>query len=111
MFYLGVPLILNKDKEVAGETVLIIWKPPLNGACPVVGYKVYYRKVSLAEMSNGWNSVTVGKNCTNHTLHLGCSKEYDVAVTSLKAAHTESSFSDSRIWNFKVRRRKCNSNS
>ncbi|CAH3197137.1 unnamed protein product, partial [Porites evermanni] len=51
----------------------------------------------------------VDKSCTNHTLHLGCSKEYEVAVTSLSAANantdsSESSFSDSRIWNFTVRR-------
>ena len=95
---------MNKDKEVAGETVVIIWEPPLNGACSVLGYKVYYRKVSLAEISR-WSSVTVDKNCTSHTLHLGCWKEYEVAVTSLSAANantdgTESSFSDS--WIFKV---------
>ena len=99
---------MNKDKEVAGETVVIIWEPPLNGVCFVLEYKVYYRKVSLAETSP-WSVVTVNKNCTNHTLHLGCSKEYEVAVTSLSAAtantdSTESNFSDSRIWNFKVRR-------
>ena len=97
---------MNKDKEVAGETVVIIWEPPLNGACSVLGYKVYFRKVSLAETSP-WSFVTVDKNCTNHTLHVGCWEEYEVGVTSLTSANanndsTESSFSDSRIWNFKV---------
>ncbi|CAH3185013.1 unnamed protein product, partial [Porites evermanni] len=111
----GVPIILNKDKEVAGETVVIIWEPPLNGACSVLRYKVYYRKVSSAETSP-WSFVTVDKNCTNHTLHLGCWKEYEVAVTSLSAANantdsTESSFSDSRKWNFRVRRGKFGYNS
>ena len=108
LFYSGVPIILNKDKEVAGKTIVIKWEPALNGACSVLGYKVYFRKISLAETSP-WSFVTVNKNCTSHTLHLGCSKEYEVAVTSLSAANattnsTESNFSDSRIWNFKVRR-------
>ena len=106
---------MNKDKEVAGETVVIIWEPPLNGACFVLGYKVYHRKVSLAETSP-WSSVPVDKNCTNHTLQLGCGKEYEVAVTPLTTANantdsTESSFGDSRIWNFKVRRGKFGYNS
>ena len=106
---------MNKDKEVAGETVVIIWEPPLNGACFVLGYKVYHRKVSLAETSP-WSSVPVDKNCTNHTLQLGCGKEYEVAVTSLSTANantdsTENSFSDSRIWNFTVRRGKVGYNS
>ena len=99
---------MNNDEEVAGETAVIIWEPPLNAACFVLGYKVYYRKVLLAE-TIPWSFVPVDKNCTNHTLHLGCGKEYEVAVTSLIAANantdsTESNFSDSRIWNFKVRR-------
>ena len=106
---------MNKDEEVAGETAVIIWEPPLNAACFVLGYKVYYRGVSLAETSP-WRFVTVDKNFTNHTLHVGCWKEYEVAVTSLSAANantdsTESSFSDSRIWNFKVRRGKSGYNS
>ena len=106
---------MNKDKEVAGKTVVIIWEPPLNGACSVLGYKVYHRKVSLAGTSP-WSFETVNKDCTHHTLDLDCSKEYEVAVTSLSAANastdsTESSFSDSRIWNFKVRRGKFGYNS
>ena len=106
---------MNKDKEVAGKTVVIIWEPPLNGACSVMGYKVYYRKVFLVETSP-WSFVTVDKNCTSYTLHLSRSNEYEVAVTSLSAANanndsTESSFSDSRIWNFKVRRGKSGYNS
>ena len=106
---------MNKDKEVAGETVVIIWEPPLVGACFLLEYRVYYRKVSFTGTSP-WSFVTVDKNCTNHTLHLGCSKAYEVAVTSLSAANantdsTESSFSDSRIWNFTVRRGKVGYNS
>ena len=106
---------MNKDKEVAGETVVIIWEPPPTGACYLLEYRVYYRKVSLAETSP-WSFVTMDKSCTNYTLHLGCSKEYEVAVTSLRTANantdsTENSFSDSRIWNFTVRRGKVGYNS
>ena len=109
---------MNKDKEVAGETVVIIWEPPPTGACYLLEYRVYYRKVSLAETSP-WSFVTMDKSCTNYTLHLGCSKdskEYEVAVTSLSTANantdsTENSFSDSRIWNFTVRSGKVGYNS
>ena len=102
---------MNKDEEVAGETAVIIWEPPLNAACFVLGYKVYYRKVSLAE-TIPWSFVTVDKNCTNHTLHLGCSKEYaSLSAANATTNSTESNFSDSRIWNFKVRRGKFGYNS
>ena len=85
-----------------GGTVVVAWEPPLEGACPVVRYTVYYREVLSPAMKSKWHSqVTVNRNTTSYTLHLNCRKEYDIAVTSLNA-NTESALNDSKIWNFKT---------
>lgn len=93
--FLGVPIIVNKVEEVAGRTVVVRWEPLLEGACPIVGYNVYYREVPTRK--DKWNSVTVNRNAINYTLYLDCWKQYEIAVTSL-ATYGESPLSDSHVW-------------
>ena len=97
---LGVPDIINSTKSVPGGAVVVAWKPPLEGACPIVNYTVYYRQVAK-NMETRWQSVTVNGNSNSHTLQLKCNKNYDVAVTSL-SGYKESDFNDSKIWKFKT---------
>ena len=94
-------MILNKAKEVAGTAVVVRWEPPLEGACPVMSYNVYYREVISQAVKSKWNTVTVSRNATIHTLQLNCRKEYEIAVTSLNT-HGESDLKDSRTWRFKT---------
>ena len=97
---LGVPVVFkDKNKKVDGATVVVGWEPPFDGACPVVGYKVYYREVILPAGKSKWTSNTVSRAVTSHTLQLKCSKKYEIAVTSLNA-YKESDLIDSRILKF-----------
>ena len=98
----GVPVVINRAEEVTGGTVVVRWEPPLDGACPVVQYKVYHREVIPQGDKKNWNSVTVNRNATNYTIQLICGREYEIAVTSL-AAQRESNFHESRIWKFKTK--------
>ena len=98
---LEVPVIVNTSKEVTSQIVVVAWEPPLDGACQIDKYTVYYREVIFLELKSKWHSVTVNGNETSCTLQLGCRKEYDVAVTAW-STYTESNLSDSRIWNFKT---------
>ena len=98
---LGVPTIVNKNKEVEGRIVEVTWEPPLEGACPVVRYTVHYREVILPPGTSTWTSVNINRNATSYTLHLNCMKEYEIAVTSFNA-HRESVLNDSQIWKFKT---------
>ena len=101
MFILGVPVIVNTTEAVTGRFVVVTWEPPLDGACPTVGYTLYYRKVMSLGRKTNWHSIAVNRNYTTYTLQLNCRKEYDVAVTS-RSAYKESNFGDSIIWNFKT---------
>ena len=98
----GVPVIKNRTEEVTGATVVVKWEPPLDGACPVDQYKVYYSEVILQAENKNWSSVTVNRNTTSYTIQLTCGREYEIAVTSL-ATQRESNFHESRIWKFKIR--------
>ena len=84
-----------------GGAVVVAWKPPLEGTCPIVNYIVYYRQVAK-NMETGWQSVTVNGNSNSYTLQLKCNQKYDVAVTSL-SGYKESDFNDSKIWKFKTK--------
>ena len=96
-------MIVNRTAVVTGGVVVVSWEPPLEGACPVVRYKVYYREViSHVNNESKWKSVAVNRNVTSHTLHLKCWKEYEIAVTSL-TTQGESDFKDSGIWKFKTK--------
>ena len=96
-------MIVNSTALITGGVVVVSWEPPLEGACPVVRYKVYHREVtSHVNNESEWNSVAVNRNVTSHTLHLKCWKEYEIAVTSL-TTQGESDFKDSRIWKFKTK--------
>ena len=96
-------MIVNSTAEVTGGIVVVNWETPLEGACPVSGYKVYFREViSHVNTESKWNSVTVKRNVTSHTIHLECWKEYEIAVTSL-TTHGESDSKDSSIWKFKTK--------
>ena len=99
----GIPTIVNSTAVITGGIVVVSWEPPLEGACPVVRYKVYYREViSHVNNESKWNSVAVNRNITSHTLHLKCQKEYEIAVTS-QTTQGESDFKDSGIWKFKTK--------
>ena len=90
-------MILSKAKEVAGRTVVVRWELPLEGACPVVGYNVYYREVQTRKGT--WISLAVNRNATNYTLTLpDCWKKYGIAVTSQYALR-EDSLGYSQVWN------------
>ena len=98
----GVPVIRNKVKEVVGATIAVSWEPPLEGACPVISYNVYYREVISQAARSKWNTVTVSRTTTSYTLYLNCWKEYEIAVTSLNA-YKESNFHDSNTWKLRTR--------
>ena len=95
---IGVPDIVNSTKAVPGGTVVVAWDPPFEGACPVIMYTVYYRKVAK---NSKWQSVTVKGKTNSYTLQLKCREEYEVAVTSM-SGYKESAFNESKIWNFKT---------
>ena len=95
---IGVPDIVNSTKTVPGGTVVVAWETPFEGACPVITYTVYYRKVAK---NSKWQSVTVKGKTDSYTLQLKCKEEYEVAVTSL-SGYKESAFNESKIWKFKT---------
>ena len=95
---IGVPDIINSTKAIPGGSVLVAWDPPFKGACPVITYTIYYRKVVK---NSKWQSVTVKGKTNSYTLQLKCREEYEVAVTSLRG-YKESPFNESKIWNFKT---------
>ena len=78
---------------------MVVWKPPLEGVCPIYGYSIYYREVTSHGIKNKWHSVTANRNTTSYMLHLNCDEEYDVAITS-RSGYQESNLS--KIWNFKT---------
>ena len=88
-------------KIVTGRIVVVVWKPPLDGACPIYGYSIYYREVTSHGIKSKWHSVTANRNATSYMLHLNCDKEYDVAITS-RSGYAESNLSESKMWNFKT---------
>ena len=94
-------MILNKVKEVGGGTVVVRWEPPWEGACPIVGYNVYYREDLVQTEGSKWKLVTINRTAANCTVHLECWKNYEIAVTSLNAAG-ESDINDSRIWKLRT---------
>lgn len=100
-FFLGVPVILNKLKKVARGTVVVRWEPPIEGACPVMGYNVSYREVISPWQKSKWHSAIVKGKATNYTLRLRCGKEYEIKVTSL-IGQRKSSMTDNRKWKFKI---------
>lgn len=80
---------------------MVVLEPPLEGACPIDGYSIYYREVMSNGIKSKWHSVPVNRNATSYMLHLNCDKEYDVAITS-RSGYEESNLSESKIWNFKT---------
>ena len=94
-------MILNKVKEVAGAMVVVRWEPPLEGACPIVGYNVYYREDFSQTKESKWKLVNVNRTAASYTFHLECWKEYEIAVTSFNAAG-ESDINDSGIWKLRT---------
>ena len=94
-------MIVNKDKEVAGGTIAVRWEPPLEGACPVMSYNVYYREVISQAVKRKWKTVAASKITTRYPLYLNCWKEYEIAVTSL-TAYGESNFHDSNTWKLRT---------
>ena len=94
-------MILNKVKEVAGAAVVVRWEPPLEGACLIVGYNVYYREDFSQTEESKWKLVNVNRTATSDTLYLDCWKEYEIAVTSLNAAG-DSDINESRIWKLRT---------
>ena len=95
---IGVPDIVNSTKAVPGGSVVAAWEPPIEGACPVITYTVYYREVAK---KSKWQSVTVRGKTNSYTLQLKCREEYEVAVTSL-SGYKESAINESKIWKFKT---------
>ena len=101
LFCVGAPYMHSLDWRVPGGAVEVKWISPLEGACPVRGYNVYYREVFSWTEKSKWNSVSVDRNITNHTIYLKCWKEYEIAVTSLNS-NGESPIKDSQVWRFRT---------
>ena len=91
----------NRTWKVPGGAVEVKWISPLEGACPVRGYNVYYREMFSRTEKSKWNSVAVDRNINNHIIYLNCWKEYEIAVTSL-ISKGESAFKDSQVWRFRT---------
>ena len=100
-FCVGVPYMHNRTWKVPGGAVEVKWISPLEGACPVRGYNVYYREMFSRTEKSKWNSVAVDRNINNHIIYLNCWKEYEIAVTSL-ISKGESAFKDSQVWRFRT---------
>ena len=97
-------MIVNRTEVVSGGIFKVKWEPPLEVACPVINYKVYYREVILYLPASKiqWNSDIVDRNATSYTMHLKCQKEYEVAFSSL-TTQGEIGFKDSDVWKFKTK--------
>ena len=93
--------MLSRAWRVPGGAVKVKWISPLEGACPVRGYNVYYREVFSRTEKSKWSSVAVDRNITNHTIYFNCWKEYEIAVTSL-ISNGESPIKDSQVWGFRT---------
>lgn len=66
------------------------WEPPLEGACPALAYNIYYRRVSSSRSGESKRDLIKIDGSINHyTLHLNCSHEYEINVTSMDG-HMES---------------------
>ena len=78
------------NKQVTGGTVGIQWEPPLEGACPVLAYNIYYRRVSSQRSGESKRDlISIDGSINQYTLHLNCSHEYEINVTSMDG-HMES---------------------
>ena len=94
-------MILNQANKVAGGAAVIRWISPLEGACLVVRYNIYYREAFSKANKGEWNLITIKSNVTSYTLHLPCWKEYEITVTSLNA-YGEGDINDSKVWKFRT---------
>lgn len=84
----GVPTIVNKN--VTGGTIGMQWEPPLEGACPVLAYNIYYRRVGSPRSGESKKHlISIDGSINHYTLHLNCSHEYEINVTSMDG-HMES---------------------
>ena len=76
------PIITNKEKEIDGCNVSVMWRLPTRSACSVT-YTIRYREIKtfMNDSDPGW---IVIHNVTNtyHTIPLDCDKEYEIAVTA-----------------------------
>ena len=76
------PIITNKEKEIDGCNVTVMWRLPTRSACSVT-YTIRYREIKtfMNDSDPGW---IVIHNVTNtyHTIPLDCDKEYEIAVTA-----------------------------
>lgn len=87
------------NKQVTGGTVGIQWEPPLEGACPVLAYNIYYKKVGSPRSGESKKHlISIDGSINHYTLHLNCSHEYEINVTSMDG-HMESD--SSRTLKFK----------
>ena len=73
------PKIMNKETELTGRNVTVMWITSDNN-CDTIMYTLYYRIVGPASKEENWSSVT--NNDTKYTLQLQYSKEYDIIVSA-----------------------------
>ena len=76
------PMITNKEKEIDGCNVSVMWTLSTCSACSVT-YTIRYREIKMfmSDCDPGWIII---HNVTSffHTIPLGCNKEYEIAVTA-----------------------------
>ena len=77
-----LPIITNKEKEIDGCNVNVMWKLPTRSACSVT-YTIRYReiKIFMTDGDPGW-IIIHNVPSTNHNVPLDCDKEYEIAVTA-----------------------------
>ena len=76
------PIITNKEKEIDGCNVSVMWRLPTISACSVT-YTIRYREIKtfMNDTDPGW-IVIQNVTSTYHTIPLNCDKEYEIAVTA-----------------------------
>lgn len=78
-YFLDFPEIIT---AVPGKSnVMVRWKYPFDGECPVTSYTVYYRNV-MKGIPGRWQEVIVSRNKLQTTLQVKCSILYQIAVTA-----------------------------
>ena len=76
------PIIINKEKEIDGCNVSVMWRLPTSSACSVT-YTIRYREIKafMNDGDPGWTTIHNVMN-TYHAIPLDCDKEYEIAVTA-----------------------------
>ena len=95
----GYPILVNPTKEVKGSVVVVKWKP-----CTASLFTIYNREVFFETEKSSWKGFNVSRHKTRYELNLGCSKEYEIAMTAWNyTAETPlEALTNSKVWRVKT---------